>query len=531
MILKKPYRFLIKNFRIIHFILSILIGYIIFKTSNLLYFINNYIQLGYFDRGLNLVSEYTNIYMFLITLVVIIISIIIYLLMRFKNKPRLFYFITIIVYMAIFIALGRAYFNLSELQTITIDPRAIRLTRDIILILSFIQYFIIGNTLFTMTGFNIKKFNFQEDLEDLEISETDDEEFEFVLGFDVDEFKIKLRNKLRNAKYILVENKYVFLVLMVLFSLLIATYIILRAQFFDGVYQEKELIVTNKYELNIVDSYVTANDYRGERISDKYNYVIIKLNIKNLTTTPRELATSNITLRVGNQTYHPLETKHELFQDLGRTHVGQTLPRNVLRTYILVYEIEKANTNRVMDLRVISRIVGNDIEYKRVNIRPENLDEIEMIKNVKLSEPLEFRNSILNNTKLLINGFEISEEFTFEYELCIAEKCYQMKDNIMANTMTRHDKTLLKLNFNFELDETLVNLKPNNIYELIENFGVIRYEKNGELIVHDVEINNMTPKYYPDDSIFIDVLKEVQEANKIDILFRIRNKEYIYTLK
>ena len=44
MILRKPYAFLIKNFRLIHLIFAILAGYLFFKGNDILSFLANYIS-------------------------------------------------------------------------------------------------------------------------------------------------------------------------------------------------------------------------------------------------------------------------------------------------------------------------------------------------------------------------------------------------------------------------------------------------------------------------------------------------------
>ena len=44
MILRKPYAFLIKNFRIIHFVLTFLMIYVVYKYNNIAKFIQNYID-------------------------------------------------------------------------------------------------------------------------------------------------------------------------------------------------------------------------------------------------------------------------------------------------------------------------------------------------------------------------------------------------------------------------------------------------------------------------------------------------------
>ena len=62
MILRRPYAFLIKHFRLIHLILFVLFGYITYKANNMLSFFKEYIS----NNG-NIVfnsSEYISYYIF-----------------------------------------------------------------------------------------------------------------------------------------------------------------------------------------------------------------------------------------------------------------------------------------------------------------------------------------------------------------------------------------------------------------------------------------------------------------------------------
>ncbi|MDD2505678.1 MAG: hypothetical protein PHF21_05395, partial [Bacilli bacterium] len=52
--------------------------------------------------------------------------------------------------------------------------------RDFFIILSLPQYYFLIMSIIRGIGFDVRKFNFTKDLEELEIKSEDDEEFEFV---------------------------------------------------------------------------------------------------------------------------------------------------------------------------------------------------------------------------------------------------------------------------------------------------------------------------------------------------------------
>ena len=56
-------------------------------------------------------------------------------------------------------------------------------------------------------GFDIKKFNFQTDIKELEIESLDNEEFEFVLGDTSAKLARNSRKQIRRLRYFIVENK------------------------------------------------------------------------------------------------------------------------------------------------------------------------------------------------------------------------------------------------------------------------------------------------------------------------------------
>ena len=56
-ILKKPYAFLIKHFKLIHLILCLLFLYLLFQTGNINQFFNDYVSAGYTTNELNIASK------------------------------------------------------------------------------------------------------------------------------------------------------------------------------------------------------------------------------------------------------------------------------------------------------------------------------------------------------------------------------------------------------------------------------------------------------------------------------------------
>ena len=129
MILRRPYAFLIKHFRLIHLLLFVLFSYITYKANNVLTFFKEYIT---YNGNMEIVaSDYISYSIFVSVMLIITISIIIFFLMKYKKKPKLFYIITVIVSFVATILIVYLYNNIRVLETSIMDAKNIRLLRDI----------------------------------------------------------------------------------------------------------------------------------------------------------------------------------------------------------------------------------------------------------------------------------------------------------------------------------------------------------------------------------------------------------------
>ena len=77
-----------------------------------------------------------------------------------------------------------------------LELKTLRLYRDILRITELFQYITIAFVLIRGLGFDIKKFNFKEDIADLNLSQDDEEEVELSLGTNEVIFR-KIRKKIR----------------------------------------------------------------------------------------------------------------------------------------------------------------------------------------------------------------------------------------------------------------------------------------------------------------------------------------------
>ena len=140
MIVKKPYAFLIKHFKLIHLLLSLLMILVIIKSRNIYLFFNDYVKNGYYTYIDNIAKSYVSGYIFLAIVFIVMLTTFVYLLMRWKKKSRKFYLSVFVFYVVLVAGLLLFYNVFNNLTVNPLDTREIRAYRDIALLIYLPQY-------------------------------------------------------------------------------------------------------------------------------------------------------------------------------------------------------------------------------------------------------------------------------------------------------------------------------------------------------------------------------------------------------
>jgi hypothetical protein len=202
--------------------------------------------------------------------------------MKQKEKPRRIYIFMIMLYFLIPILLyvDYNYFNIIQFQGL--EPRIARMIRDINLMSVVLQIPFIVLMLIRGIGFDIKKFNFKEDINDLQIDVTDDEEFELTSGINSDKVGQKYRNQIREFKYFYKENKGIILGIFAIIIASIVGFFVFQNQIVNKINKQTDIVNIDGLYLKINGVYSTNLNYKGEDISEKgYTFLVISINAKN----------------------------------------------------------------------------------------------------------------------------------------------------------------------------------------------------------------------------------------------------------
>ena len=531
MILRKPYAFLIKHFKFIHIILSVCIFYLIYCTGSMIGFINEYVEKTISVVGQDIVGTLFNIGVILLPILIIIFSIILVVVMTVKDKPRLFYILMIIVHIAILIVYIYGYNVFVSMEETIIDMRTIKALRDLLL------YVIVAQSIFSIfavvrgVGFDIKKFNFGNDLQDLEISVEDNEEFEVALDFDLNDKKRAGKKVLRYAKYWVKEHKLIVGSIMTVIVAALTIYTCVLYSIANKTYPEGYSLNMNGFSMHVNKSYILTTDAKGKNITGENAYlVVVELAAKCNEKKPKSLILGSIELNIAGDIYHHTDKYDYQLTDLGIVYNNQEIGNEEQR-YLLVFEIPSNSSASKMRLGFRNTAAGKTTSIALDLIE---IPEIKKYKENRLGETIDFSDSTLGNTKLKINSYEIRNKFTIKYNYCSPRKrCISSVEYLTPNIFnTNYNKALLKLDAELTLDENFVSNDIKDVYSLFRTFATIEYEIAGETKKQTVYLGNVKSSKVKQENIYyIEVFQEIKIADKITIIFNVRDREYKYYLK
>ena len=485
MIIRKPYAFMIKHFRMIHLILTLLLIFLAYKTNTIYSFFNGYAKNGYYTYSANMSSKYINLYMFLAIVAVLLITSFVYLLMKWKKKSRLYYIFLSLFYIILFVGF-LVYFNVFlNILNNPLGSKTVRLYRDIMILLYFPQYIFIILGIVRAVGFDIKKFDFKKDLEDLDISEADQEEIEVTFGQNSYKYKRKARRAFREIKYYALENKFFFSIICITMMLVLVLVIYVNFGVLNKKFKESEYFTIDGVVFQVKESYVTNLDLKGNIISPHYKYFIIKVSMKNTNNVRVNLDTDTLRLVLGDEYYLPVYSKSNYFWDLGEGYYNNTLYSGETNEYLIIFEIpmdashENALFRMVDTVNVINGSISS--KHKDVKVDPILYMDYQDEDQVYMRDAISFSETTLNNSEIVVNSFAIGDRFVENYEYCVSE-CYTGTKIIVPDVIGKDYRTILKLNLDILMDEDLyINKYIKNTTDFFKIFGDIVYLKDSEL--------------------------------------------------
>lgn len=535
MILKRPYAFLIKHFKIIHAFILLCSLTLIYKTWNIVSFFSQYIKSGQSIVKDDLSSTYVTPMMYIFSVLILLLCGSIIYLLRHKKKPIFFYIYVFITYTGLLISY---MFVSSFIYGMLFSPPSVRLVniiRDIIRLLSVIQIPVVIICFVRAIGFDVKRFDFKKDLLDLGIEREDNEEYEFEFNLDSEEIKAKTKKKLRLFKYFYKENKFIFTGIEIVLGIVIIVFVVSFITSREKIYKENDLVDVGPYNVKVLESYKTNKDSSGEMINSKYFYVITKIRYENKTNIDYQANSTLMKLDYGgaNAAFSTTDMNSK-FTEFGVNYFSQILDGNETRDFVFVFEVPMEYYNSSFKLKYLDNVNYNEgnleYNYKKIDLTPKEIEsKTTNVRTAHIGEELDFSGSLLGNTKLKINETKMQDNFNYNIVKCSNGNCSTRVSVVSASQTSQFALTLMRLDLNIKYDYETLGKEYSNP-KFITKFGSIRFEINGKEYHNRLELTDATP-FVTNQYVFIQVRDKLKDADKIYLDFTIRDKVYTYVLK
>ena len=535
MIIKKPYAFLIKNFRVIHGLLFAMLLYLTFKLFSIYSFFSEYVSNHYYINTGTLESEYFNFLMFIVAGLVILVSIIIFYLLSIKRKENKIYILTV-MYNIIIIIYSFVMFNVfQDLNINSLNTETVRFYRDISVIAlipeTIFMLIMLGRTL----GFNIKQFDFKKDLEEINIDSSDNEEVELSFGNDTYKFKRYLRKLFRLSKYFILENRLFVICASSAIVLILCVTLFMNITVYGVNYEENTQIVANTVWYKVNSSYLSTTDINNKVINKGKTYLIVKVLAENRLSKTYTLSRETFRLEFDNEVLFPIFTLSNSFIDFGEVFVPRELKAKENKEFVVVFELDTkkiSSSSFIFKIKNYNEKAFGDIQapYKDIILKPRIINNIKIEGEYNIPASIDFKKTILNNSKLEISEYSTSDTYSETYEQCNNEICKNIKYIVTPNNIGKGELTVLKLNTTLHLDDNLYLKKFISIpSEFLEKYAYLEYNYLGTKYISYLEA--IPVKYNKDKYSYLQVTKNIKYSDNIKLIILIRGIKYTINLK
>lgn len=523
MILKKPYAFFIRFFKLFHLIIFALSSVLLYRTSLVYNFMKEFCKDSPNVIGKDLVSPLFVWWVYLLIIIIILVNLLIIYILARKIKPYMYYVVNIFLYMGVMIVFVYSNRVIGNMQSMLVAAKTTLAVRDFLNLARLFQTVSVIFYLIRATGFDIKKFDFVRDLQGLDISPEDSEEIEVAVEFEGNVFVRNFKKKYREFRYYYKENRFLINIFSLLFIGIVFLFIYFSINKYNKVYNENQFFNVSGYNVGVKKSSILNTDFMGNNILDNEVLVAVDISVNGTGILP----TSKFILVADNMQYYPITGYSSSVRDLGIVYSNQELSSE-FSDYLLVYKIPKNIMNSNFLFRCIDNIISKrgktvvnsiDIKLNPINYIGVNVNGFDY----SLGEEIN-----IDNKMVVVNSYDINKDFTVMYNSCIStNECYDLREIIRPSVIRDREKVLLRI------DGSLVSGDSNkNLYSFISQFGSIEYVYNGNSYIEYGDFNSvLSTKSNLSNIYYIEVDREIMDASSIKLNFNFRDKKYSYILR
>ncbi len=517
MIFRKPYAFIIQHFRKIHLALLLFAIYVFIKTNQVIAFINEFIDTRTYNASLESIDRHLSFFTYLSILLILAMTGVLIYVLAYKKKPWKTYLIPFASYALLFVLFlfTTSYFHGFGDESSFVTARTMS---QLVQFVSLSQYAVFLLLIIRILGLDLKKFDFVHDKEYLEIKEEDREEFEVSVEFDKDKIVRFFKRQMREAKYLYQEHPLVFNIIFVVLVVSGVGYLYYYFGVVNKTYQQNDPVQALSYEITVKESYFTASNYKGEVIQSGKDYVAVLLHVKNYGA-KRTFNLDRLRLLNKGHAYYYTRLREPSFKDLGATYKKQELAYDEATSFYLVFEVDQnlANDNFVLYYQDI--IENKTLQYKKIKLNPVDLHQTKTIAKVKNEEEMELSGIGVEKKAITFLTSSIQESASYSVLSCNLSTC-----QMGTKTATNQNGKLLVTSY------ASLDFEGKDFVDFSKDYGKIVYkDSNGK--THTVHVESATEDDYAGKYLYLKVPNELEQATSIQLVYTIRNREYIYQVK
>lgn len=534
MIIKKPYAFIARFYKIINLLLLIPTVYLLFQMTEIATFFNEYVLTNYSTTQKHLTETYIPALTLIAPIITVVIHTFIWVILKLKKKNNSYHIISAGYHLLLFIALVLFYTSMINIEMSNLESTFARFLQDSSELCVLPLYGLLVAGAINVIGLNVKTLRFDKHQE-LRVTEEDEEEIEVKVSNDNYDAKRRLVHTLRELKYYVAENKLIIGIIIVAIIFMIGFKAFLNYQVYNQSLNNNQTFSFDNFELSVKDSYITKTDFRGRIIADKKYYLAVKIGIHNKGSETK-IAKSVFKIRIGETSIVPSYEKSNRFVDIGAAYQGQTIFADEAEDYVFIYELTESQLANNYEMRILkdlrlkeSKLVAS---YTKINIEPKYLTEVEINSGYKLEDVINLKSTTLQNTNYTLKDLKIVSHYNYTYEVCeTPKKCSTYQDTIVPTG----GKLLMIVEDELKYDESspYFAYQEKNFYQdfitLEYTFDIASGKDSGATtkIGNVVEI---TPKTLKDVKIY-EIPSNVMNAYKLNVLLSVRNQVFIIKAK
>lgn len=533
MIIKNPYNTIYKYYKVINFVLLLIMVFLFLNFKDVLGFFNDYVSAGYSTPETNFADSYITIYTNIAMIFMIMANAFLYFILMTKKKNSFYHLGSAIYFIVMMVIIWLCYNSMGNIEASRLDPTFANFVRDTIRVGILPIYPLLAIAVIKTTGFNIKTFRFDNN-SDLKIRDyEEDEGTEIKFGSDDNSLKRNGTHLIREIKYYVMENKFVFSCIGVVALIAIAGSLYMHFRVYNRSYRLNQAFMADNFVISLKESIISDVNYKGDIITpDKY-YLAIKIGLENKGK-PTAIDTSVFALNLGNEIIYPNYDKASHFIDIGKIYQGETIRTTESHEYVFVYELNKDQIHNSYQLKILNDIVQKEGEvktsYRILNVKPKNITKTLNMGTTNTGREINLKETTLGKTTFKLTSAEVTNIFTYTYDACDSKNnCKTIKDNIIPSG----GNMLFVITDELKFDET-TQYYMNSYKDFYSDFVTLKYTYNTSArntpFTVTTKLKNVTPQVVKNKKVY-EVSGTIGRATNIEMIVKIRNKYVTIKIK